>query len=207
MARRPGQPTRERRLQAISAWLGKPAALAAEQAAGETVQRIRTFSQATPDDLLAALDLLAGVAGAGIVVHGPRGCAAALAAAAGPWGVTGLDQRDTIMGSEGAVSRAVLSLHRRHRPGAIFVVATPVVAINSDDARTAAGLVRMLDNVNASTALGTLEFMDRMAKFATTDRTCRVAGPGALPGLEPVDGVQDDDDRAWALKRELEGRG
>ena len=138
MARRPGQPTRERRLQAISAWLGKPAALAAEQAAGETVQRIRTFSQATPDDLLAALDLLAGVAGAGIVVHGPRGCAAALAAAAGPWAVTGLDQRDTIMGSEGAVSRAVLSLHRRHRPWAIFVVATPVVAINSDDARTAA---------------------------------------------------------------------
>jgi nitrogenase molybdenum-iron protein alpha/beta subunit len=125
-------------LQAISAWLGKPASLAAEQTAGETVQRIRTFSQATPDDLLAALDLLAGVAGAGIVVHGPRGCAAALAASAGPWAVTGLDQRDTIMGSEGAVSRAVVSLHRRHRPWVIFVVATPVVAINSDDPRAAA---------------------------------------------------------------------
>ncbi len=140
MARRPGPITRERRLQAISAWLGAPAALEAEVAAGETVQRIRTFSQATPDDLLAALDLLVGIAGAGVVVHGPRGCAAALVASApaGAWAVTGLDQRDTIMGSEGAVSRAVRLLHRRHRPWAIFVVATPVVAINSDDPRSAA---------------------------------------------------------------------
>ena len=140
MARRPGAITRERRLQTISAWLDVPAALEAQFAAGETVQRIRTFSQATPDDLLAALDLLAGIDGAGIVVHGPRGCAAALAARApaGSWAVTGLDQRDTIMGSEGAVSRAVMSLHRRHRPWVIFVVATPVVAINSDDPRTSA---------------------------------------------------------------------
>ena len=140
MARRPGQATRERRLLAISAWLDSPTTLIAEFANGDTVQRIRTFSQATPDDLLAALDLLGGIAGAGIVVHGPRGCAAALASAApaAHWAVTGLDQRDTIMGSEDAVAHAVLSLYRRHRPWAIFVVLTPVVAINSDDARTTA---------------------------------------------------------------------
>jgi nitrogenase molybdenum-iron protein alpha/beta subunit len=140
MARRPGLATRERRLQAIGAFLDAPSVLAAEFAGGDPVQRIRTFSQATPDDLVAALDLLGRVAGAGIVVHGPRGCAAVLATLAptGAWAVTGLDQRDTIMGSEGAVSRAVLALHRRHRPWVIFVVATPAVAINSDDAGTTA---------------------------------------------------------------------
>nr|WP_294524896.1 nitrogenase component 1 [uncultured Rhodopila sp.] len=137
MARRPGAVTRERRLQAVSAWLDKPDALAAEFAAGETTQRIRTFSQAAPDDLVAALDLLGRLKGVGIVVHGPRGCAAALVGAAplAHWAVTGLDQRDTIMGSEGVVERAVLALVRRHEPWAVFVVTTPVVAINADDAR------------------------------------------------------------------------
>jgi nitrogenase molybdenum-cofactor synthesis protein NifE len=137
MARRPGPLTRERRLQAVSAYLDKPDALAAEFAAGETTQRIRTFSQAAPDDLVAALDLLGRLKDAAIVVHGPRGCAAALAGSAplAHWAVTGLDQRDTIMGSEGVVERAVLALVQRHKPRAVFVVTTPVVAINSDDAR------------------------------------------------------------------------
>jgi len=137
VARRPGPITRERRLQAVSAYLDKPDALAAEFAAGETTQRIRTFSQAAPDDLVAALDLLGRVKGAAIVVHGPRGCAAALVGTAplAHWAVTGLDQRDTIMGSEGVVEREVLALVRRHEPWAVFVVTTPVVAINADDAR------------------------------------------------------------------------
>ena len=137
MARRPGPVTRERRLQGISAWLDKPDSLAAEFAAGEVPQRIRTFSQAAPDDLVAALDLLGRVKDVAIVVHGPRGCAAALAGSAphAHWAVTGLDQRDTIMGNEGVVERAVLSLVRRHKPKAVFVVTTPVVAINSDDGR------------------------------------------------------------------------
>ena len=137
MARRPGSLTRERRLQAVSAYLDTPDALAAEFAAGETRQQIRTFSQAAADDLVAALELLGRVKGAAIVVHGPRGCAAALAGTAplAHWAVTGLDQRDTIMGSGGVVEREVLALMRRHKPWAVFVVTTPVVAINSDDAR------------------------------------------------------------------------
>ncbi len=137
MARRPGPITRERRLQGISAWLDTPDALAAEFASGEVPQRIRTFSQSAPDDLVAALDLLGRVKDVAIVVHGPRGCAAALAGSAphAHWAVTGLDQRDTIMGCEGVVERAVLALVRRHKPGAVFVVTTPVVAINSDDGR------------------------------------------------------------------------
>jgi nitrogenase molybdenum-iron protein alpha/beta subunit len=137
MARRPGPVTRERRLQGINAWLDKPDALAAEFAAGEVPQRIRTFSQAAPDDLVAALDLLGRVKDVAIVVHGPRGCAAALAGSAphAHWAVTGLDQRDTIMGNEGVVERTVLALVRRHKPSAVFMVTTPVVAINADDGR------------------------------------------------------------------------
>ena len=93
MARRPGPVTRDRRLHGISAYLGKPDALAAEFAAGEVPQRIRTFSQAASDDLVAALDLLGRVKDIAIVVHGPRGCAAALAGSAphAHWAVTGLD--------------------------------------------------------------------------------------------------------------------
>ena len=101
MARRPGLAIREKRLQGISAYLDAPAPLLAEFAAGEAVQRIRTFSQVTPDDVTAALGFLGGIRGAAIVVHAPRGCAASLLASApqAAWAVTGLDQRDTIMGS------------------------------------------------------------------------------------------------------------
>jgi nitrogenase molybdenum-iron protein alpha/beta subunit len=137
MARRPGPIPRERRLQAIGAYLDTPGALLAEFAADEVVQRIRTFSQASPDDLVAALELLGRVRGLGLVVHGPRGCAASLVASAphAPWAVTGLDQRDTIMGSGEVLSRTVVDLARRHRPWAICIVLTPVVAINADDGR------------------------------------------------------------------------
>ena len=132
--------TREKRLQAIGAYLGPPGPLLAEFAAGEIPQRIRTFAQAAPDDILAALSVLNGIDGAATVVHGPAGCVAAQAHAApdGHWAVTGLDQRDTILGADAALSRTILTLYRRHTPWVIFIVMTPVVAINNDDARSAA---------------------------------------------------------------------
>jgi nitrogenase molybdenum-iron protein alpha/beta subunit len=137
MARRPGLAIREKRLQGISAYLDAPAPLLAEFAAGEAVQRIRTFSQVTPDDVTAALGFLGGIRGAAIVVHAPRGCAASLLASApqAAWAVTGLDQRDTIMGSGPVLAQTVRALVDRHQPWVVFIVGGPVVAINSDDAR------------------------------------------------------------------------
>jgi nitrogenase molybdenum-iron protein alpha/beta subunit len=141
MARKTTLPTRENRLGAISAWLGPAAALAAEWADGGQAQRIRTFTQAAADDIVQALRLLGGIEGAGIVVHGARGCAGLLVFEAphGCWAVTNLNQRDTIMGSDTALARTVRALYRRHRPWAVFVVGTPVVAINNDDPHAIAG--------------------------------------------------------------------
>jgi nitrogenase molybdenum-cofactor synthesis protein NifE len=130
--------SREKRLDAVSAWLGDAAAAAAEFTGETVVQRIRTFSQSSSDDLLATLRLLAGIRDAVTVVHGPRGCAAAelhhyLAGTGGRWGVTNLDERDTIMGADAKLRKAVTVLYRRYRPAVIFIVATPVTAINNDD--------------------------------------------------------------------------
>ncbi|MFC0243775.1 nitrogenase component 1 [Rhodopseudomonas telluris] len=133
-------PTRERRLGGVSAYLGDVAALIAELEAGPPVPRIRTFSQVAVDDVSAALRVLAEVDGLGVVVHGVRGCAGALArgAAGRPWAVTNLDQRDTILGADGVLARTQRRLYERYRPWAIVVVATPVVAINNDDIQSVA---------------------------------------------------------------------
>ncbi len=134
MARIPQLLIREKRLDALGAYLGGVAPLIAELESG-ALQRIRTFAQTTPDDIVQALTWLGGLDGAGIVVHGARGCAGVLPLAAphGRWAVTNLDQRDTILGSDDVLAQTVRALHDRHRPWAIFIVATPVVAINNDD--------------------------------------------------------------------------
>lgn len=43
------------------------------------------------------------------------------------------------------------------------------------DNSQASDLVLLIDNYNATSALGTLEFTDRMAKYAMTDKTCRIS--------------------------------
>lgn len=129
---------REKRLDAVSAYLGEAQALAREFREPGVTQRIRTFAQSSHDDLLYALQLISGIRDAVTVIHGPRGCAAAelyfhAAGEGGRWGVTNLDERDTIMGADAKLRVTITALYRRHRPQVIFVVATPVVAINSDD--------------------------------------------------------------------------
>ncbi|ADP72735.1 oxidoreductase/nitrogenase component 1 [Rhodomicrobium vannielii ATCC 17100] len=140
MAPRPGLVIREKRLNAIGAWLGASSSILAEFASGDAAQRVRTFSEAAPDDVTAALNFLGGIEGAAIVVHAPRGCAAAALAQKGAaaFAVTGLDQRDTIIGSGEALARTIRSLVERHRPWVVFIVGGPVVAINSDDIRSVA---------------------------------------------------------------------
>jgi nitrogenase molybdenum-cofactor synthesis protein NifE len=130
--------SREKRHDTLGAWLGSHTAAAAEFAGAEVNQRIRTFAQSSHDDLLYALRLLSGFRNSVTVVHGPRGCAAAglyhqLAGSDTRWAVTDLGERDTVMGADGKLRKAVVALHRRHRPEVIFVVANPVVAINNDD--------------------------------------------------------------------------
>ena len=130
--------SREKRLDTMNAWQGSATAVAAELAGEATVQRIRTFSQSSQDDLLYALQLLAGIRNSVTVVHAPRGCAAAglYFQAREPSGrliVTNLDERDTIMGADLKLRRAVTALHHRYHPEVVFIVSSPVVAINNDD--------------------------------------------------------------------------
>ena len=130
--------SREKRLDTLGAWLGPVSAAAAEFAADDIVQRIRTFAQGSHDDLLYALRILAGIKDSVTIIHGPRGCAAAglyhMAAGSNTrWVVTNLDERDTIMGADGKLRRAVTALHHRYHPAVVFIVGNPVVAINNDD--------------------------------------------------------------------------
>ena len=127
--------TREKRKGSLAAYAGLVEQLAQEGLQG-LVQRVRTFTQDAPSDLLRALSVLRTIEGLAIVVHGPAGCAASLNGGferTAPWTVTGLDERDSIMGGDRKLRNAILQIHAAQAPTVIAVVATPVVAINNDD--------------------------------------------------------------------------
>lgn len=135
--------SREKRLDTITAYYGGIQPLLDEYAAAAVPQRIRTFSQGTADDLICALRLLAGIRNAVTIVHGPRGCAAAqlyheTVGGSRRWGVTNLDERDTIMGADAKLRVTVKAFWRLYRPELLFIVATPAVAINNDDIQSVA---------------------------------------------------------------------
>ncbi len=141
MARRgPGPlPIRERRLGAVGAYHGPAGSLAGAVARNEAPQRIRTFSQTKWDEIVAALQLLHGIRDAAVVVHGPAGCGAVkhyLDAYEGPGGpllTTALSERDSIMGADEKLAEAVRIARARYGVRVVFVVTTPVTAINNDD--------------------------------------------------------------------------
>lgn len=129
---------REKRLDALNAWLGTVDGSVTEISREETVQRIRTFSQSAQDDLIYALRLIAGIRNSVTIIHAPRGCAAAglfyqMTSGFGRWMVTNLDQRDTIMGADLKLRKAVKEAYGRYAPEVIFIVSGPVAAINNDD--------------------------------------------------------------------------
>ncbi|NTW98938.1 MAG: hypothetical protein HGB35_03220 [Geobacteraceae bacterium] len=130
--------TREKRFCTLNAWQGNVLSALTEFSYGEPVKRIRTFSQSSQDDLLAAVRLLSGITDSVTVINAARGCAASslyhhLTSGSGHWIVTNLDERDTIMGADQKLSKAVREAHRRYRPQVLFIVSSPIVAINNDD--------------------------------------------------------------------------
>lgn len=136
MARRPRLLSREARLDALGAFLADAPRLVAEFSRSEPpARRIRSFTEAAPDDIGVALALLGGVTDLGIVVHGPVGCAGASGAARPFLAVTDLDQRDTVLGSDKILAETIRRLDATAKPAAIAVLGSPVVAINNDDIR------------------------------------------------------------------------
>ncbi|MDP4270614.1 MAG: nitrogenase component 1 [Bacteroidota bacterium] len=131
---------REKRLHAISAFYGKTETLLSEHAEDrQFAQRVRTFSQDAAGDILYALNIISTIRDAAIVVHGAAGCAVSRFVTdlsevdEVKWAITNLNERDSIMGSDAKLREAVIQINKLHQPKIIFIVSTPVVAINNDD--------------------------------------------------------------------------
>jgi len=122
-------PTREKRLGTLSHYHGTLASLRADSASGAPAQRVRTFSQSTPGEIVTALRVLTGVRDVAVVVHGAAGCAAAFPGAFS----CALNESDTILGGDEKLRAALRRAVRGSNPSLVFVVGTPVNAINNDD--------------------------------------------------------------------------
>jgi len=129
---------REVRLNTLSAYLGDASSFLNSIESGGVRQRIRIFSQTTFDDIIYVLKAINSIKDSVVIVHGPVGCSSAQLhffsqGESSPWLVTNLNQKDSIMGGDEKLRKAVLKAYKGYKPKVIFIVATPVVAINNDD--------------------------------------------------------------------------
>lgn len=129
--------TREKRLSALSHFHGTLESLRDEAAGTEIKQRIRTFSQVHEDETIYSFRVLSKISDAAIVVNGAIGCGALGIAeddtAKFAWYSTNLVERDTILGGDEKLREAVIRACEEKHPKAVFIIGTPVVAINNDD--------------------------------------------------------------------------
>lgn len=128
--------TREKRIFSLSHFNGTAEQLAGE-IQGDIKQRQRTFMQINRDEVIKAVQVLSSIQDVAVIVHGVAGCSASGLgfSLSGNGGVysTNLEERDTILGSDEKLRDAVTKAYREKHPSAIFIVSTPVVAINNDD--------------------------------------------------------------------------
>ena len=96
--------TREKRISTLSHYNGTLETLADEVKGAEIKQRIRTFSQASEDEVLNALRVLTKIEKVAVIVHGGAGCAASgiyfNEEKNNSWYTTGLNEKDTILGGD-----------------------------------------------------------------------------------------------------------
>ncbi|MDO4322950.1 MAG: nitrogenase component 1 [Lachnospiraceae bacterium] len=129
--------TREKRLSTVSHYNGTLETLKDELLGDEIRQRVRTFSQTTYDEIIYAVQALSKIEQAAVIVHGAAGCAASgiyfNQELPFQWYSTNLNERDTILGSDEKLRRTVIRVCEETGAKTIFIVGTPVVAINNDD--------------------------------------------------------------------------
>lgn len=128
--------TREKRLSALSHFHGTLEGLIDETSGTEIKQRVRTLSQIHVDETIYAFNVLSKIEDAAIIVNGSIGCGNLGLAHADEglgWYSTNLVERDTILGGDDKLREAVLRANEEKHPKAIFIIGTPVVAINNDD--------------------------------------------------------------------------
>ena len=128
--------TREKRLSALSHFHGTLEGLIDETSGTEIKQRVRTFSQIYTDETIYAFNVLSKIEDAAIIVNGSVGCGN-IGLSTGDsdyvWYSTNLVERDTILGGDDKLREAILRAYEEKHPKAIFIIGTPVVAINNDD--------------------------------------------------------------------------
>ena len=128
--------TREKRLSALSHFHGTLEGLIDETSGTEIKQRVRTLSQIHVDETIYAFNVLSKIEDAAIIVNGSVGCGNLGLSHADEgfgWYSTSLVERDTILGGDDKLREAVLRANEEKHPKAIFIIGTPVVAINNDD--------------------------------------------------------------------------
>lgn len=129
--------TREKRLSSLSHFHGTLEGLIDETSGEEIKQRIRTFSQIHDDETIYAFDVLSKIEDAAIIVNGSVGCGALGISQDDvkgfSWYSTNLVERDTILGGDDKLREAILRAYEEKHPKVIFIIGTPVVAINNDD--------------------------------------------------------------------------
>jgi nitrogenase molybdenum-iron protein alpha chain len=129
--------TREKRNGAVSHYHGTLASIAEDSSGKELLQRVRTFSQSSPGEISYALKALSGISGTAVIVYGAAGCSVSGAYFNSnrnvPWYSANLNESDTILGGEAKLRSAVLRAYNEYHPEAIFIVGTPINAINNDD--------------------------------------------------------------------------
>jgi len=129
--------TREKRLSTLSNFNGTLDQLIKETEGSEIKQRIRTFSQVGKDEIFAAIQALSSIEHSAVVIHGVAGCAASnlylnTEAPANVYS-TNLQEKDTILGSDAKLNKAIAKIVKESNPKVVFIIGTPVVAINNDD--------------------------------------------------------------------------
>ncbi|MBP5608650.1 MAG: nitrogenase component 1 [Lachnospiraceae bacterium] len=130
--------SREKRLGTLSNYNGSLEAFVQDIGDTEIKQRVRTFSQSYKDEVIAAIHTLAGIKNSVFIVNGSLGCAASAlyyndVYEGIHWYSTNLKERDTILGGDEKLRESIRRAYEERHPEVIFVVGTPVVAINNDD--------------------------------------------------------------------------
>jgi len=151
-------------------------------------QRIRTFSEDTPSDISFAVSLLSKIRNAGIVIHGPRGCASFAPAVRSrrgslPVAVTNLTEQDTILGAENQLRETLEKYIGQTKAELIFVVTTPPVSINSDDA---GAVIAEVESAYGITVVGVLT-TGFQSRLGITGYDCAL-----LPLFNRLAGDRDD---------------
>lgn len=134
---------REKSRGTLTAFFGDAAGLADELERDEPKQRIRTYSETYSDEVAGAIRLLGRVRGSVTIINGPAGCGGVkledeLRAGGSPWLITNIEENDSILGADDKLKEAIGRAHRLWKPEILFILATPVVAINNDDIQSAA---------------------------------------------------------------------